>query len=124
MDCPKCAVELEQQDDDHIALQRCGQCRGVWIDVAELNRVLLRHNLPGLEKLGGKPNIEELAGQCPQCQVDLVVIEGGPRRSQRYDTCESCGGIWLGQGLDGEESLAAMVDGIVVFFKKFGSMAA
>ena len=124
MDCPKCSVELQQQDDDQVSLQRCGTCSGIWIDVADLNRVLLRHNLPGLEKLGGHANIEELAGQCPSCQVDLVVIEGGPKRALRYDTCESCGGIWLEQGLENEESTDAMIDGIVHFYKRFSSQAA
>ncbi|MHB1845827.1 MAG: zf-TFIIB domain-containing protein [Deltaproteobacteria bacterium] len=124
MECPKCAVEFQLHEDEHANLQRCGQCGGIWLDIADLNRMLLHHNLSGLEKLGGKANIEELAGQCPQCLVDLVVVEGGPRRSQRYDTCESCGGIWLEQGLEHEETLAVMVEGIVSFFKKFGMMAA
>ncbi len=124
MDCPKCSVELVQHDDDQVSLQRCGQCGGIWIDVADLNRVLLRHNLSGLEKLGGKPNLDEIAGQCPQCQIDLVVVEGGPRRALRYDTCESCGGIWLEQGLGGGETSEAMVAGIVAFYKRFSSAAA
>lgn len=121
MDCPKCSVELEQQEDDQIAVQRCLQCGGIWMDAADLNRVLLRHNLSNLEKQGGKPNLEELEGQCPQCQVDLVAIEGGPRRSLRYDTCESCGGIWLGQGLDRADTLAVLVAGIVSFYKRFAA---
>ena len=121
MDCPKCNVELLAEEDDQVSLQRCAQCGGIWLDVADLNRVLLRHNLPGLEKLGGHANLEELAGQCPQCQVDLVAIEGGPKRTLRYDTCESCGGIWLSQGLDDEASLKAMVDGMVDFYKRFAA---
>jgi Zn-finger nucleic acid-binding protein len=123
MDCPKCNVELQPEEDDQVSLQRCEQCGGIWLDVADLNRVLLRHNLPGLEKLGGHANLEELAGQCPQCQVDLVAVEGGPKRSLRYDTCESCGGIWLMQGLDDEDSLPAMVEGMVDFYKRFAAQA-
>lgn len=124
MDCPKCAVELQQHEDEHLSLQRCSQCGGIWIDVADLNRVLLRHNLPGLEKLGGKPNLDEIAGQCPACQVDLVVVEGGPKHSLRYDSCESCGGIWLEQGLENEETLEVMVEGMVHFYKRFSLAAA
>ncbi len=124
MECPKCAVELEPSEDDQVTLARCGTCNGIWIDVADLNRVLLRHNLSGLEKIGGHPNLEELAGQCPQCQVDLVVIEGGHHRSLRYDTCESCGGIWLEQGLANEENTTVMVNGIVAFYKKFATATA
>jgi Zn-finger nucleic acid-binding protein len=124
MDCPKDGIELELKEDDHLSLQRCTECRGLWLDVADVNRILLRHNMPGLEKLGGKANLEELAGQCPVCQVDLVVIEGGPHKSLRYDTCESCGGIWLEQGVEKagqNDSIPAIGEAIVGFYKRFGN---
>jgi Zn-finger nucleic acid-binding protein len=122
LDCPKDGVEFEAKEDDVVSLNRCTDCGGIWLDVADLNRILLRHNMPGLEKLGGHANIEEIAGQCPVCNVDLVVVEGGPHKSLRYDTCESCGGIWLEQGLElGKkgETVAEMGDGIVEFYKRF-----
>ena len=66
------------------------------MDVADLNRMLLHNNLPGLESLGGRVDPEALTGQCPECQVDLVRVEGGDRQHPlHYDTCESCGGIFL-----------------------------
>jgi Zn-finger nucleic acid-binding protein len=119
VDCPKDGVEFETLEDDHVSLQRCKECNGVWLDVADLSGILLRHNMPGLEKLGGTANLEELCGQCPTCLVDLVVIEGGPHKTLRYDTCESCGGIWLEQGLKGGDSVDKIVDGIVDFYKRF-----
>ena len=122
MDCPKDGVEFQTTEDDVVSLQRCTECHGIWLDVADLNRILLRHNMPGLEKLGGTANLEEIAGQCPTCQVDLVVVEGGPHKTLRYDTCESCGGIWLEQGLDHDksgETVAQMGDKIVDFYKRF-----
>ena len=58
--------------------------------------MLLHNNLPGLESLGGKVDAEALTGQCPECQVDLVRVDGGDRQHPlHYDTCESCGGIFL-----------------------------
>jgi Zn-finger nucleic acid-binding protein len=77
------------------AMRRCGDCGGLWVDVADLNKILLHANLPALSGVGGYVNADEIAGQCPACNVDLVVVEGGERRSLHYDTCESCGGIWL-----------------------------
>ena len=39
---------------------------------------------------------EALTGHCPECQVDLVRVDGGDRHHPlHYDTCESCGGIFL-----------------------------
>jgi len=53
MDCPKDGVELETVEDEHVSFKRCAECGGIWMDVADLNRIILRHNLTGLEKLGG-----------------------------------------------------------------------
>jgi Zn-finger nucleic acid-binding protein len=72
----------------------------------------------GLESLGGHPNVDESVGQCPECQVDLVAVEGGERRSMHYDTCEVCGGIFLEtdtEGADAKEAVEAIVD----FYRRF-----
>jgi len=55
--------------------------------------------------------------------VDLVAVEGGEKRSLHYDTCESCGGIWL-EGPD-EDEIAETIDWvaaekeIVAFYRAF-----
>ncbi len=123
MDCPRCSVEMSEITRDDGTLQRCADCGGLWVDVTDLNKVLLHGNLPALSALAGYVNVDEITGMCPACNVDMVVVEGGERRSVSYDTCESCGGIWV----DGEEDEpAAALDWkgaekqIVQFFKKFG----
>ena len=120
MNCPSCDVEMADLEGDGTTLRKCGDCGGLWIDVADLNRVLLHNNLPGLETLGGRANPEALAGQCPDCQVDLVSVEGGPRTHLlHYDLCESCGGIFLESEFkdasDGKTALREIID----FFKSF-----
>jgi Zn-finger nucleic acid-binding protein len=80
---------------DDSVIQRCSDCGGLWADVADVNRFLLHANLPALTAIGGYLNAEEITGMCPACHVDLVVVEGGEKRSLHYDTCESCGGIWV-----------------------------
>ncbi|HUK65348.1 MAG TPA: zf-TFIIB domain-containing protein [Anaeromyxobacteraceae bacterium] len=102
MDCPRCSVEMAEIANEETALQRCAQCGGSWIDSADLNRVLLHANLSALSALGGFVNPDEIAPMCPVCHVDLVTVEGGEKRSLHYDTCESCGGIWL-EGPDEDE---------------------
>jgi len=102
MDCPRCSVEMTEIANEETTLQRCGQCGGTWIDSPDLNRVLLHANLTALSSLGGFVNPDEIAGMCPACHVDLVSVEGGEKRSLHYDTCESCGGIWL-EGPDEDE---------------------
>lgn len=123
MDCPRCSVEMSEITRDDGTLQRCADCGGLWVDVTDLNKILLHANLPALSALAGFVNVDEITGMCPSCNVDMVVVEGGERRSVSYDTCESCGGIWV----DGDEDdPAAELDWkgaekqIVQFFRKFG----
>ena len=123
MDCPRCSVEMTEIASDDTTLQRCGQCGGQWIDSADLNRVLLHANLPALSALGGYVNPDEIAGMCPACNVDLVAVEGGDKRSLHYDTCESCGGIWV-EGPDVDDvpetiGLEQARKEIVDFYRKF-----
>jgi len=92
-------AEIQQGES---TLQRCPDCGGMWVDVSDLNRLLLHANLPALSALGGYVNPDEIAGMCPACNVDLVAVEGGEKRSLHYDTCESCGGIWV-EGPDVDE---------------------
>src|SRR5512142_3568559 len=99
MDCPRCSVEMQEITQEDGTLQRCAECGGLWVDVSDLNKILLHANLPSLSAIGGYVNADEIAGMCPACNVDLVVVEGGEKRSVSYDTCESCGGIWV----DGDE---------------------
>jgi Zn-finger nucleic acid-binding protein len=114
--------EITREDG---ALQRCADCGGLWVDVADLNKILLHANLPALSSIPGFVNAEELSGLCPACNVDLVVVDNAAKRAtEAYDTCEACGGIWV----DGEaEEPAPELDApkaeaeIVGFFRRFSS---
>ena len=122
MDCPRCAVELMEISHDDRAIHRCAECGGLWVDVADLNKILLHANLPALHVIGGMVNPDEIAGMCPACNVDLVTVEGGERRSLHYDSCESCGGLWLeGEEDEPAEQLdwAGATGQVVGFFKRF-----
>jgi Zn-finger nucleic acid-binding protein len=104
-------------------LQRCRECGGLWVvDVADLNKILLHANLPALSALGGLINADEITGMCPACNVDLVVVEGGEKKSMAYDTCESCGGVWIDSEVDDpapELDWKGAEAEIVAFFRRF-----
>lgn len=122
MDCPSCNNEMADLAGDETAVRKCGECGGLWIDVADLNRVLLHNNLPGLESLGGKVDADALTGQCRDCQVDLVRITGGDRHHPLiYDTCESCGGTFLESEFKDAPDATVALKEVVEFFKGFSS---
>ncbi len=124
MDCPRCAVEMAEIPGNDGTMHRCSDCGGLWVDPADLNRLLLHANLPALSGIGGFINPDEITGHCPACNVDMVVVEGGEKKALSYDTCESCGGIWL-DGPDEDVEVPETVDWaaasaeIVAFYKRF-----
>ena len=128
MDCPRDSVEMVEltQGEDRL-LFRCGECGGLWLDVADLNRILLHAGLPTLEGMGGRANPDSDAGECPVDNVGLLAIESQHKRNPLvYETCESCGGIWLESSDFATEGDSAreMVEGIVDFFRQFSARQA
>src|SRR5205814_7844173 len=97
-------------------------CGGLWLDVADLNRLLLHAGLPTLEAMGGRANPEEDAGECPVDNVGLLAVQSQHKRNPlTYETCESCGGIWLESADFAEEgeSSQQLTKGIVEFYRQF-----
>lgn len=120
MDCPGCSVEMTNLEGDEQTLRKCTECGGLWVDVADLNRLLLHNNLATLETLGGKVDTEALPGQCPECHVDLLRVEGGNRHDPlHYDTCEACGGILLESEFEDAADYKTAAGEIVDFFREF-----
>lgn len=120
MDCPRCTVEMVLLEGDGLSMQRCADCGGAWMDVADLNPLLLRATLPPLDRIGGSANLEEVAVTCPECQVELTVIEGNDKSGLRYEACEGCGDIWLEvEGREEAETFDAMEKAIVDHFRAF-----
>ena len=120
MDCPRCTVAMTSLESEGISMQRCADCGGAWMDVADLNPLLLRATLPPLTRIGGRPNLEEIAVTCPDCQVELTVIEGHDKSGLRYENCESCGGIWLEvEGREDADTSELLERAVVDHFREF-----
>ncbi|HZH02864.1 MAG TPA: zf-TFIIB domain-containing protein [Myxococcaceae bacterium] len=120
MDCPSCNVEMTDLEGDDEKLRVCQDCGGLWVDVADLNRMLLHHGLPGLESLGGHVDPGAETGVCRDCLIDLTRVKGGDRHDpQHYETCESCGGIFVGTDADPADTSEAAKAAIVSAFRQF-----
>lgn len=48
MKCPKCGADLKEETHSHVKMDVCPECKGMWLDVGEMD--LLRQ----VQKSGGK----------------------------------------------------------------------
>ncbi len=44
MNCPMCNVELKMAERQGVEIDYCPQCRGVWLDRGELDKIIERAN--------------------------------------------------------------------------------
>ena len=127
MDCPRCSgVEMNDVLLEQDALVRiCEECSSLWIDTADLTRMLVHHNLPSIDALGGRENLEEAAGTCPEDMTDLTVIESAQNDGLAFAMCELCGGLWLSRNAEGKEFLGKkpeeIVEELLAFFGAFAA---
>ncbi len=47
LDCPKCDGKLVETDFEHIKIDVCNSCSGVWLDAGELAQVVGKENESG-----------------------------------------------------------------------------
>ncbi len=57
MNCPKCHVELRMADRQGVEVDYCPECRGIWLDRGELDKIIER----SAAAMGGGPEPSEPA---------------------------------------------------------------
>ncbi|MEI7981292.1 MAG: zf-TFIIB domain-containing protein [Bacteroidota bacterium] len=58
MNCPKCNITLLMTDRQGVEIDYCPQCRGIWLDRGELEKIIER-------SVGINPSIEQGTGYPP-----------------------------------------------------------
>ncbi len=76
MRCPTCEHEMTTIQAEHIEVDMCTNCGGIWLDDSEFE------NLLGTVK-------------CPHCDQMMYLRE---LRGVEYDSCPYCGSVWLDRG--------------------------
>lgn len=59
MNCPKCNVTLSISDRQGVEIDFCPQCRGVWLDRGELDKIIERVNLGSAPQQPAPPAARE-----------------------------------------------------------------
>ena len=98
--CPKCNDVLTRFNIDHVEVDKCPSCDGVWLDAGELVKLKLSPNPQGMEDLDRKdgarkapPSAAHLQLGCPACDGKMTPLEIQP--NVLLDHCTHCGGLWL-----------------------------
>jgi hypothetical protein len=39
MKCPKCGADLQEVEHHHVKVDRCPECKGVWLDAGEIEMI-------------------------------------------------------------------------------------
>lgn len=58
MQCPVCAVPLTMSERQNVEIDYCPQCRGVWLDRGELDKIIERASA---EQAPAAPQRQEMA---------------------------------------------------------------
>ncbi|HEX2793277.1 MAG TPA: zf-TFIIB domain-containing protein [Croceicoccus sp.] len=77
MSCPVCRVPLAMSDRQGIEIDYCPQCRGVWLDRGELDKIIERSAPPSAPQPPQPPQ----APQAPQAPVPPMPSQGPWDRS-------------------------------------------
>ncbi|WP_126173356.1 zf-TFIIB domain-containing protein [Altericroceibacterium xinjiangense] len=102
MQCPVCRVPLAMSDRQGIEIDYCPQCRGVWLDRGELDKIIER-SAPQVQNTGapqGAPAQNAPAQNAPAPQPSAPLHAGGgesPWAASAY----THGGVGHGYGHSG-----------------------
>lgn len=101
MNCPKCeTIVLAASRVRDVEVDRCPQCRGIWFDEHELQRLvgLTPSELRTLQSKKTDESLNQKRGQCPRDGEEMLRVYSPRNDSVVIDTCVKCGGIWLDDG--------------------------
>jgi len=91
MKCPKCRVELVAQTaKGDVRLDCCPDCRGIWFDAGELEKIMK----DAQEDLYVPAAAKQQYLFCPRC-VQYLHSFHYPQTEVMIEMCKSCGGLWL-----------------------------
>ena len=99
MQCPRCAIELQERDlggFKPVVVDYCPGCQGMWLDKGELNRldesvwVNIEEEVEFLS-----PDTEHGHVTCPNCGTACEPLSPRDVPECIIDRCPRCEGFWL-----------------------------
>ena len=101
MNCPKCKSEFEKIDYQGIEVDRCKECKGIWFDFLEHEKL---KELQGSESIDignpkkGKEYNKTDKIDCPICRTQMIKMVDNQQPHIWYESCSSCNGVFFDAG--------------------------
>ena len=102
MHCPKCTGDLETKEYEHIKVQRCNNCHGLFLEPYMLTETFAEWMAEsfldtGAPSLGRKyDKIDDI--RCPACDVVMDKIEDPVQTHIWMEACPKCECVFLDAG--------------------------
>jgi Zn-finger nucleic acid-binding protein len=101
MNCPKCNAEFESLSFGDIQVERCSNCKGLWLDTLKKDDLL---KIDGSETIDigseqvGRQYSELQDIDCPQCNMRMIPMVDKDQFHIKYESCANCYGTFFDAG--------------------------
>ena len=108
MKCPACSSLMIAVEHEHIELDYCVECAGVWFDAGELELLLedmqLEQSILSLDNILTSPEAKskEKKRKCPICGKKMKKATVGHDTEVLIDACSQGDGLWFDSGEVGQ----------------------
>ena len=101
MECPKCNSDMETVSYEQIEVDRCTNCKGLWFDMLEHEKLKAIENSESIdigdEKVGKEYNKIRKC-DCPVCHNQMIGMVDHDQPHIRYEVCTVCFGVFFDAG--------------------------
>ena len=98
--CPKCGAEIENIVYANINVERCRNCKGLFLDYNDIiNPASKKLTIEYAKKRSDAKALDEMVIPCPKCHVLMKKKRAGASKNKLIlDICPACNGIWFDFG--------------------------
>lgn len=124
--CPNCKGVMERVGLASFCIDRCPDCGGIWLDAAELDKVLTLNkstNPKVVDRIDvGKLHTHGNMGtrtmrQCPRDHSALAATQAPNQKHVVFDRCPACMGLFLDAGELKDLADYTLAEKLLGFFK-------
>jgi Zn-finger nucleic acid-binding protein len=101
MECPKCNSDMEKVTYENIEVDRCTNCRGIWFDMLEQEKLKAMEGSQSID--AGDPKVGKKYDHvgkidCPVCRTQMIRMVDAEQPHIWYEACTVCYGVFFDAG--------------------------